>query len=50
MEPKAINRENFFDLLWVNYTELIGQGYAENPLEWVNLFRAENSNGALEKY
>lgn len=50
MEPKAINRENFFDLLWVNYTELIGEGYAEKPLEWVKLFRAENSNGAFEKY
>lgn len=50
MEPKAMNRENFFDLLWVNYSELIGEGYAEKPLEWVNLFRAENSNGAFEKY
>ncbi len=50
MEPKANNRENFFDLLWVNYTELIGEGYQEKPLEWVKLFRAENSNGAFEKY
>ena len=50
MEPKAINSANFMDLLWVNYTELIGEGYSEKPLEWVKLFRAENSNGAYEKY
>lgn len=50
MEPRALNRENYFDLLWVNYTSLIGEGYSEKPLEWVNLFRAENSNGAFEKY
>ena len=50
MEPKQINRENFFDFLWVNYTELIGQGYMEKPLEYNKLFREENSNGAYEKY
>lgn len=50
MEPKANNRENYFDLLWENYTELIGEGYSEKPLEWVKLFRAESSNGAYEKY
>lgn len=50
MEPKALNRENYFDLLWVNYTSLIGQGYMEKPLQYNKLFREENSTGAFEKY
>lgn len=50
MEPKAINRENLFDLLWVNYSRLIGEGYSEKPLEWVKLFKAVDSTGAYEKY
>lgn len=50
MEPKALNRENYFDLLWVNYTELIGEGYTEKPLEYNKLFMEVNSNGAYEKY
>ena len=50
MGEKELNRENLFDLLWINYTSLIGQGYSEKPLEWVKLFGAENSNGAFEKY
>lgn len=50
MELKQINRENFFDMLWVNYTALIGEGYMEKPLEYNKLFREENSNGAFTKY
>ena len=50
MEPKENNRENYFDLLWQNYSELIGEGYMEKPLEWDKLFRAESSTGAFEKY
>lgn len=47
---KELNRENYFDMLWVNYSELIGQGYQEKPLEYNKLFREENSTGAFEKY
>lgn len=50
MQPKENNRENYFDLLWETYSELIGEGYSEKPLEWVKLFRAESSTGAYEKY
>lgn len=50
MIEREINRENFWDLLWVNYTKLIGEGYAEKPLTWTKLFTAKDSNGAYEKY
>lgn len=45
-----MNRENYFDLLWPNYTKLIGEGYAEKPEEYVHLFKTEKSNGAFTKY
>lgn len=47
---KELNRENNFDMLWVTYNELIGQGYLEKPLEYNILFREENSTGAFERY
>lgn len=45
-----INRENYFDLLWANYTKLIGEGYLEKPIEWTFLFSEESSNSYAEKY
>lgn len=50
MEPKANNRENYMDFLWVNFTELIGEGYSEKPMEFDKLFTVTNSDGAYEKY
>ena len=45
-----MNRENYFDLLWPNYTKLIGEGYEEKPLEYPVLFKDQKSNKAFEKY
>lgn len=45
-----MNRENYFDLLWPNYTKLIGEGYLEKPIEWTFLFKEESSNSYAEKY
>ena len=45
-----MNRENYFDFLWPNYSKIIGEGYTEKPLEWPNFFKEEKSNNAYEKY
>lgn len=45
-----LNRENYFDLLWVNYSKLIGEGYQEKPLEYPEIFKIENSKRAYEKF
>lgn len=50
MIERELNRENFWDLVWVNYSKLIGQGYAEKPLSWVKLFTTKDSDGAYKKY
>lgn len=50
MIEKDLNRENFWDLLWVNFSKLIGQGYAEKPLTWIKLFTPKDSDGAYAKY
>ncbi len=47
---QEMNRENYFDFLWPNYSRIIGEGYAEKPLEYPNLFRIEESDSAYEKY
>lgn len=45
-----LNRENYFDLLWPNYSKLIGEGYQEKPIEYDTIFKVETSTSAFEKY
>lgn len=45
-----LNRENWFDMLWPNYNQLIGEGYQEKPKEYTNLFRVLDTDSAFEKY
>ena len=47
---EKMNRENYFEFLWPNYSRIIGEGYAEKPLEYPDLFRIEESDSAYEKY
>ena len=46
----TMTRENWFDFLWPNYREIIGEGYAEKPLEYPNVFRIIDTDSAFEKY
>jgi len=46
----TLNRENFADLLWVNYTKLIGEGYKKKELQYPKVFKVLNSEKAYEKY
>jgi phage major head subunit gpT-like protein len=46
----TLNRENFAELLWPNYTKLIGEGYTKKPEQFSKVFRILNSDRAYEKY
>ncbi len=50
MEPRELNRENYAEYLWANYTKLIGEGYTEKPLEYTEIFKTVNSNRYEERY
>lgn len=50
MGDKVMTRENWFDFLWPNYSEIIGEGYDEKPREYPNVFRLLDTDSAYEKY
>jgi len=45
-----LNRENFADLLWVNYTKLIGEGYKKKEKQYDKIFTELNSERAYERF
>ena len=50
MGDKVMTRENWADFLWPFFSEIIGEGYAEKPLEYPNIFKVEDTDSAYEKY
>lgn len=46
----TLNRENYADLLWVNYSKLIGEGYKKKPKEYDQIFKVLNSDRAYERF
>lgn len=46
----TLNRENYADLLWVNYTKLIGEGYNKKPKEYTEIFKVLDSDRAYERF
>lgn len=45
-----LNRENWGDYLWPNYTKIIGEGYDKKPEQWKQIFREYESERAFEKF
>lgn len=46
----TLNRENFADLLWVNYSKLIGEGYKKKPTQYTEVFKILDSDRAYERF
>ena len=46
----TLNRENYADLLWVNYTKLIGEGYKKKEKQYDKIFKVLNSDRAYERF
>lgn len=46
----TLNRENFADLLWPNYTKLIGEGYKLKPEQFSKVFKVMTSRRAFERF
>ena len=46
----TLNRENFADLLWVNYTKLIGEGYKKKDKQYDKIFTVLESERAYERF
>ena len=46
----TLNRENFADLLWVNYSKLIGEGYKKKEKQYDKIFKVLNSDRAYERF
>ena len=50
MGDKVMTRENWFDFLWATYSAIIGEGYAEKPREYDQIFKVLDTDNAYEKY
>lgn len=46
----TLNRENYAELLWVNYSKLIGEGYKLKPEQFSKVFKVLKSDKAYEKF
>ena len=46
----TLNRENYADLLWVNYTKLIGEGYKKKEKQYDKIFKVLDSDRAYERF
>ena len=46
----TLNRENYADLLWVNYTKLIGEGYKKKEKQYDQVFKVLDSDRAYERF
>lgn len=46
----TLNRENYADLLWVNYTKLIGEGYKKKDKQYDKIFKVLDSDRAYERF
>ena len=46
----TLNRENYADLLWVNYTKLIGEGYKKKDKQYDKIFTVLESERAYERF
>lgn len=46
----TLNRENYADLLWVNYTKLIGEGYKKKDKQYDKVFKVLDSDRAYERF
>jgi len=45
----AVNMSDFAKLAWPGLNEIYGMGYAEHPLEYVDIFETRNSTKAFEE-
>lgn len=46
----TLNRENYADLLWVNYSKLIGEGYKKKEKQYDKVFKVLDSDRAYERF
>jgi len=46
----TLNRENYAELLWPNYTKLIGEGYKKKPEQFSKIFKILKSDKAYERF
>lgn len=44
-----LNRENWGEYLWPNFTKIIGEGYAKKPEQFSQIFRVYESERAFER-
>lgn len=46
----TLNRENWAEMLWINYSKIIGEGYKKKPEQFSQVFKIFKSERAYEKY